>query len=257
MVLVSAWSIWAYAQQPRRTRPHPAPPTLVPSAGGSHPTRPQLPPVTSGRSFGRPQPPAPPAPSAEAKPEAKKEEAESEQPAPINWTEFGKENPPYIAMLINFGILVAAYYLLGKKPVAAALQGRRDTIAKEIDEAQRMRREAEVRAKTYQAKLEKLEEEMAMARTALVQAGEAERDRIVTEAEAKAERMRKDAEFLVEQELKQIRHDLLRDTVDAAVTAAEELLRKRVTQADHERLAEDYLADLGGKRGAGVEESVS
>jgi F-type H+-transporting ATPase subunit b len=202
-------------------------------------------------------PPPPPAPSAGAKAEAKKEEAENEEPAPINWFEFGKETPPYIAMLINFGILVAAYYLFGKKPVLAALQNRRDTIAKEIDEAQRMRREAEARAKTYQAQLEKLEEEMAMARTALVHAGEAERDRIVNEAEAKADRMRKDAEFLVEQELKQIRQDLLRDTVDAAVAAAEELLRKRVTQADQERLAEDYLADLGGTRAAGAEGSVS
>src|SRR5262245_29701042 len=111
-----------------------------------------------------------------------------------------------------------------------------------------MRLEAEARAKVYQAKLEKLEEEVRTAREGLVRAGEAERDRIVSEAEAKAERMRKDAEFLVAQELKQIRQDLLKDTVEAAVTAAEELLRKRVSPADQERLAEDYLADLGGKR---------
>jgi hypothetical protein len=57
--------------------------------------------------------------------------------------------------------------------------------------------------------------------------------------------MRRDAEFLVEQEVKQIRADLWRGTVEAAVTAAEELLKKRVTPADQERLAEDYLADLG------------
>jgi F-type H+-transporting ATPase subunit b len=84
----------------------------------------------------------------------------------------------------------------------------------------------------------------------------------VIDAEAKAERMRKDAEFLVEQELKQIRQDLWRDTVEAAVGAAEELLKKRVTPADQERMAEDYLADLGGKKsaplaGAGPRESAS
>jgi F-type H+-transporting ATPase subunit b len=82
-----------------------------------------------------------------------------------------------------------------------------------------------------------------------VRSGEAERDRIVKDAEAKAERMRKDAEFLVEQELKQIRLDLWRDAVDTAVVAAEELLKKRVTPADQERFAEDYLADLGGRTG--------
>jgi F-type H+-transporting ATPase subunit b len=155
-------------------------------------------------------------------------------------------------MVINFGILVAGYYLLGRKPVAAALQNRRDTISREIDEAQKMRLEAEARAKVYQGKLEKLEEEVQTAREALVRAGEAERDRIVGEAEAKADRMHRDAEFLVEQELKQIRLDLWKSTVETAVATAEELLKKRVTPADQERIAEDYLADLGGKKAAPV-----
>jgi F-type H+-transporting ATPase subunit b len=190
------------------------------------------------------------------------EAAESEPLQPMNWTDFSRETPPYVAMLVNFGILIAGYYLLGRKPVAAALVNRRDTIAKDIDEANKMLAEAEARAKTYQAKLEHLEDEVKTARQALVQAGEAERDRIVTDAEAKAERMRKDAEFLVEQELKQIRQDLWKDTVEAAVGAAEELLKKRVTPADQERMAEDYLADLGGKKSgplaaAGTQESAS
>jgi F0F1-type ATP synthase membrane subunit b/b' len=172
---------------------------------------------------------------------------ESEGPAPFNWTVFGGETPPYIAMLVNFGILAAGYYLLGKKPIAAGLQSRRDTISKEIEEAQAMKREAEERSKIYQQKLERLEEELRSARESLVQAGEAESERIVRDAEAKADRMRKDAEFLVEQELKQIRGELWRDTVEAAVAAAEDLLKKRVTSADQERLAEEYLADLGGR----------
>jgi F0F1-type ATP synthase membrane subunit b/b' len=173
---------------------------------------------------------------------------ESEQgPPAVNWLEFGKGAPPFVAMVVNFGILAAGYYLIGKKPIAAALQSRRDSIAQEIEEAQQMRREAELRAKTYQAKLDRLEEEVRTTREALLRAGEAERDRLLAEAAAQAERMRRDAEFLVEQEIKQVRQDLFRDTVDAAISAAEELLRKRVTGSDQERLAEDYLADLGGK----------
>src|SRR5258708_16094612 len=150
-------------------------------------------------------------------------------------------------MLVNFGILIGGYYLLGKDSIAAGLKSRRESIQKEIEEAARMRAEAEERAKKYQARLATLEQEMASAREALVRAGEAERERIVKDAEAKAERMRKDAEFLVEQELKQIRVDLWRDAVDSAIATAEELLKKRVTPADQERLAEEYLADLGTK----------
>lgn len=207
MLLVTAWGGWAFAQGQR--------PVLEPPPPGGHVVETPL--------------------------------HVEEGPAPINWTQFGTETPPYIAMLVNFGILVAGYYLLGRKPIAAGLQSRRDRIAREIEEAQKMRREAEERAKFYQVKLEKLTEEVRTAREGLVRAGEAERDRLVREAEAKGERMKKDAEFLVEQELKQIRVDLQRETVEAAIAAAEELLKKRVTMADQERLAEDYLSDLGGK----------
>jgi F-type H+-transporting ATPase subunit b len=213
MTLVTAWSVWAAARS---------------QAQHAH---------------------AAPARAGEAAESAAAPEG-AEGPAAINWTEFGAETPPYLAMVLNFGILAIGYYALGKRPIAAALQARRDSIAKEIEEATRMRLEAEQRAQTYQAKLAKLEDEVRMAREGLVRAGEAERDRIVADAEAKADRMRRDAEFLVAQELKQIRQDLLRDTVEAAVTAAEELLIKRVTPADQERLAEDYLAELGGKKGA-------
>lgn len=245
MLLVTAWSVWAFAQRPHHRRP----PGMA---------------MPSGSMRARPSPPPRLPLGAKSLHDAHTDvaEGESEHLQPINWTDFGSDTPPYVAMLINFGILAAGYYLLGKKPIAAALQNRRDTISKDIDEANKMLGEAQARAKTYQVKLERLEDEVKTARAALVQAGEAERDRIVGDAEAKAERMRKDAEFLVDQELKQIRQDLWRDTVEAAVGAAEELLKKRVTAADQERMAEDYLADLGGKKsapiaGAGTQESAS
>jgi F0F1-type ATP synthase membrane subunit b/b' len=170
---------------------------------------------------------------------------EGEAPGSINWFDFSnKEEPPYAALLINFGLLAYGYYRFGKKPVADALQKNRDSIAKEIEEAQRMKREAEGRAKQYQAKLQHLEAELAETRQALEQAGKAEHDRIVKEAEEKAARMQKDAAFLLEQEGKQLRLDLQREAVTAALAAAEELLKKRVTGADQERLAEEFLASL-------------
>jgi F-type H+-transporting ATPase subunit b len=212
MLLVTSWSVWSWGQEHKAGKPEAK---TEQAAGGE---------------------------------KGEKGEEESEGPKPFNFFTFGTETPPYIAMLINFGILAAGYYYLGKKPIAEGLQARRDSISKEIEDAQRMKREAEGRAKIYQGKLEKLEDELRMARESLVQAGQAESERIVREAEAKADRMKRDAEFLVEQELKAIRGQLLRETVEAAVAAAEDLLKKRVTQADQERLAEEFLADLGGRQ---------
>jgi F-type H+-transporting ATPase subunit b len=224
MALVTAWSVWATAQEMKR----PAPPGMP---------RPVLPAAAA---------PAHPVAAEARKPsEPEEEEAEEKGPTAFNFGEFGGETPPYLAMLINFGILIGGYYLLGKDSITAGLKARRSNIQKELEEAARMKAEAEERAKKYQARLQTLEAEKATAIEALVRAGEAEKERIVRDAEAKAERMRKDAEFLVEQEIKQLRVDVWREAVDTAVAAAEELLKKRVTPADQERLAEEYLADLG------------
>jgi F-type H+-transporting ATPase subunit b len=233
--LVTIWSVWAWAQSP----------SPVPDPKHGH--------DLGGRS--RAAPPASVRPHemmapqdairSGAEPAQREEEHdESEAPAPINWFELGAKPPPFIAMWVNFAILIGAYYVLGKRPIAAALIARRETIAREIDEARRMKLEAEGRAKMYQAKLERLEEEVRTAREALLQAGEAESERIVREAEAKAERMRRDAQFVVEQEIKQIRIELWREALDAAVSAAGELLTQRVTPPDQERLAEEHLAAL-------------
>ena len=174
---------------------------------------------------------------------------EDETPKPMNLVDFGnKEQPPYVAALINFGLLALLYYGVGRKPLAEGLKSRRATIVKDIEEAQRMKREAEARAKEYQAKLANLEDELAATKRALEDAGKTDRERIVKEAEEKAARLQKDASFLLDQEMKQMRQDLVRETVEIAVAAAEDLLKKRVTPEDQDRMAEEFLRSLEGRR---------
>lgn len=163
----------------------------------------------------------------------------------INWTDFSNtKQVPYVVYFGNFALLIGLYVYFGKKPIAEGLKSRRDSIAKEIEEAQKMKKEAKQRAKKYQAKLEGLDDELASAKQGLIEAGEADKARIVREAEEKAARMNRDAAALLEQETRQIHEDLVNETVEAAVREAEELLKKRVMPEDHERLAEDFLASL-------------
>jgi F-type H+-transporting ATPase subunit b len=166
------------------------------------------------------------------------EAAEGEEvhaPKPINWTDFSNhEQPPLVFMVLNFVVLLGIYYKFGKGPISEGLKSRRATIAREIEEAARMRKEAEDRAVKYQEKLSHLEAELKETRETL-----------------------KDATFLIEQELKQLRSELTREAVETAVVAAEELLKKRITGADQERLAEDYLSQLASRRPSGRERALS
>jgi len=155
---------------------------------------------------------------------------------------------PYAYLLINAGLLFALYYKFGKKPIVSGLQERHDTIAKELAEASRIKDEAEARAAEYQSKLERLEDELQIIKADIIKAGEADRARIVKEAEEKAERMKKDAQFLLDQELKQLRNDMIAFTAEAAVAAAESVLRAKVTSADHDRLNDEFLKEIATAR---------
>jgi F-type H+-transporting ATPase subunit b len=153
-------------------------------------------------------------------------------------------NPEFLGTLVNFAVLV---FLLGwviRKKGNPALAARRAEVEQELAEAQRLRAEAEKRHMEAASRLEKLDHEMAEIRAEMIKAGEAERDRIVAQAEEKAARLRKDTNFLIEQQIKQLRKDLTEHAANAAVAAAQELLRERTTDEDHQRLAEQYLARL-------------
>ena len=86
----------------------------------------------------------------------------------------------------------------------------------------------------------------------IVHAGQGEKERIIKDADEKAVRLRKDAAFLVDQEVKQMQVDLVKETVEKAIADAEAMLTQGVTQADQERLAEEYLKTLVTQRAAGV-----
>ncbi|MBX3232897.1 MAG: ATP synthase F0 subunit B [Labilithrix sp.] len=172
-------------------------------------------------------------------------------PEPINWTDISdKSRPAFLALAVNFGLLLAIYFAIGKKPVVEGLKKRRVDIGKDIDDARKMLEEAKERAKKYQADLKNADVDAATAKASLVSAGKGEVERVLSEAEEKAERMKRDAERLVEQEQKQLRQDILLETIDRAMTQAQTILEKSATSEDHARLAQELLAELARRPAA-------
>ncbi|MFO0625051.1 MAG: ATP synthase F0 subunit B [Polyangiales bacterium] len=158
----------------------------------------------------------------------------------------------FIGPVINFVLLMVLGYMALRRSINPALAARRAAIETEIAEAQRMHTEAESMHQEYADKLARLDEEIARLKADFTRAGEAERDRIVAEAREKAERMRADARASIEQEVKTLRDELHREAVLAAVTAAEETVRKTITAADHGRLADDYIQSLDAEAQQGA-----
>lgn len=155
------------------------------------------------------------------------------------------QQPPVLAAAINLAVVIYVLFRFGKGPITEALHKRKKTIMQDIDAANEMRVDAEKRLKDYQKRLNKIEDRRKEVKDEAAAQWQLERKRILAEAEEKAMRLRKDAEFRVDQELKQAQSDLLREAVDGAVVAAEKLIKDRIQSADQERLANDYLAGIG------------
>lgn len=180
----------------------------------------------------------------------------AESPSFINKLFFRYENhkdpcdpknqpPPVLASVLNFGLLAWVLYRYGRKPLAEALLKRKQSIMAEIDTATKLKEDAEARLHDYEDKLERLEETLAELRAEYAAQSADEKKHVLAEAEERRARMRRDAEFRIEQESKAARARLLDEAVAGAVTAAEELLAKRVSSNDLDRLADDYLASVG------------
>jgi F-type H+-transporting ATPase subunit b len=156
---------------------------------------------------------------------------------------------PFGAMLLNSAIL---YYLLirfAKRPIAEALKSRKATILRGMEEAGKMKKDAEARLADYEEKLATIDQEIERVREEMRAAGQTERKRILAEAKEKRTRMERDAQMLISQELKAARETLLAETARGAIRSAETALRAKLGVADQSRIAEEYLVGLKNAAG--------
>ncbi len=158
---------------------------------------------------------------------------------------FADINPSEMAgSVVNFVLLLGVLFLLLRKSLPEFLANRRAAVVQGMEEAKRLKIEADAKYKEYSERIDNLDAELERLREELRRAGMEERDRIVIEANKKASKMHEEARFLIEQRMKQLRQDLTREAIDAAMKAAEEVLTKGTTQQDQERLAKEYLGTI-------------
>jgi F-type H+-transporting ATPase subunit b len=169
-------------------------------------------------------------------------EKEGEEPS-LLWRPKGMP-VPFGALALNAAILYFLLFKFGKKPISEALKQRKLGIMKGMEDAAKVKAEAEASLAKYQKKLDEIDEEVARIKREMKEAGEAESARILSEAKERRSRMERDAHTLVAQELKAAREGLLRDTVRAAVKSAEATLTAKVVDSDQQRLADEFLASV-------------
>ena len=155
-----------------------------------------------------------------------------------------KMPPPFLGQLFNF---IAFAWLLGRfawPSIRRATRERHEEIARALAEGSRLRDEARARLEEYSTKLAGLQSEIDKLVNGIRAEAEAEKARIISEAQHRAERMRLDAEQQIQAEMQQVRSTLEREAVVAAISIAERLLTEKTTDTDQKALADRFLHGL-------------
>jgi F-type H+-transporting ATPase subunit b len=166
------------------------------------------------------------------------------------WSDHAYENGPFAFAIINFIILVWLVGKFARKPFASYLDTRHTTIRENLAEATRMRDEAKSKLSEIQRKLDGLDREIADIKEHVAKDAEAEKQRIIADAHKEAERIVEQADKTLEKDLRRARKLLEREAVDAAMAAAESLVRQKITDSDRNRINEEYFEQIASSGGS-------
>ncbi len=145
---------------------------------------------------------------------------------------------------INLLILIGVILHFAGPPIKAFFAGRHTEIETQIDRASSLLAEAEARVAEWNGRMARLDSEIAEIRRSTRERAELERDRILTDANRNADRIRRDAALAVEQETTRAKDRLRADATLLAVELAADLLRQHVTDADRSRLIDEFIQQV-------------
>jgi F-type H+-transporting ATPase subunit b len=151
------------------------------------------------------------------------------------------------AIGLNFAIVVFLVYWFARKSVPAALRHRTESIQRALEEARAASRDAGQRLSEIEARLSKLDSEIAQMQTSAEKEAQAEEIRVRQAAEEDLKKVVQAAEQEIDAAVKQARRELMSQTADLAVALARKQIH--VDPATDQSLVRDFTVKLASENG--------
>ncbi len=143
--------------------------------------------------------------------------------------------------VMNFGVLAVALFLVVRKPVSNALNGRIQGIREDLRALEAKKEEAEKHLQEYNRRIATLDKEAEKIISDYRRQGESAKERILASAREAAAKIEAQAQRNIANEFEMARQRLRQDVFDQAVARAEALVKEKITSGDQDRLVEEYL----------------
>lgn len=145
------------------------------------------------------------------------------------------------ARVMNFAVLAVALFLVLRKPVSQALNGRISGIRKELDDLEAKKVEAEKKLAEYDERIRALEQEAEKIVAEYVKQGEDAKQRILNESKKAADKLEEQARKNIEHEFQNVKNQLQGEILEKALAKAEEIVKSSISDDDQNRLVDEYL----------------
>ena len=156
----------------------------------------------------------------------------------------------FVWKAVNVAVLVAIIYKFAKKPVGAALNRSAESAKQTVDDARNAETKITAELSEMRIKIAELEKEaLVMVETAKKDA-EDERELIIEEGKREIVRMKEQASFAMQQELRKAEEGLRHWIAEESVKLAEGKIKKEINQNHQKKLVKDYMDQLNLSKGA-------
>ena len=159
---------------------------------------------------------------------------------------------PDVVLTQILGFLIVLWVLrrYAWGPVMNMLEERRARVAKDVSDAEALRREAEALKADYARQLETIEAQARQRIQEAVAEGQQVAEEIRAAAHDEAKRFTEKAVADLELEYKKAHAALRQDMVGLALGAAERLMQEKLDAAEHRRLIDRFLDELSAEEKA-------
>jgi F-type H+-transporting ATPase subunit b len=147
---------------------------------------------------------------------------------------------------VNLIIFVGLFIYILRRPVSEAMRARREGIRRDLMRAQEERNAALAKLEEVEARLVRLDVEVASLHEQSQKEAADERERIRRSTEEETQKLREQAQREIESAGKAARQELREFAAEQSVRLAEEMIRRDIKPADDARLVSLRVEELGG-----------
>lgn len=149
---------------------------------------------------------------------------------------------------VNLIIFVVVFIYILRRPLSNAMRARREGIRRELMRAQEERNAALAKLEEVEARLARLDAEVASIREQSQKEAAEERERTRRSTESETQKLREQAQREIESAGKAARQELREFAAEQSVRMAEEMIRRDIRPEDDALLVSLRVEELGGAR---------